>query len=315
MGASGDLTARKLIPAIAELHAGGFLPHGFTLVGAARTEMTDDEFQSEGAARRRPTAATGGPTCVKRFRYVTGEYDSPVDLHRDSAKCCASSTTTGGTDGNRIFYLATLPAVFPTIVEHLGSAGLNRPTSRGKFARVVIEKPYGRDLKSAEELDATVHDVLRRVAGVPHRPLPREGDGAERVGVAVRQRDLRTDLEPSLHRQRADHRGRDARRRPSRRLLRDRGRAARHRAEPRAPSAGDDRDGAAGARRTRRDSRREGEGAQGDRRDDARGSDRRHGAGAVQGRHDRRRQGRSATARKKASPTTATPRRTSPPSS
>ncbi len=78
----------------------------------------------QSGARR---AATAGATCVKRFRYVTGEYHSPAtyialgEVLREVDAAC-------GTGGNRIFYLATLPAVFPTIVEHLGGAGLNRPS-------------------------------------------------------------------------------------------------------------------------------------------------------------------------------------------
>ena len=156
MGASGDLTARKLIPAIAQLHAGGFLPNGFTLIGTARTEMTDADFQAKVLAAA-PDGGRGWKTCVKRFRYVTGEYHSP-STYAELGRVLSEVDAGGGTDGNRIFYLATLPAIFPTIVEQLGAASLNRPSGRGKFARIVIEKPYGRDLKSATELDRTVHD-------------------------------------------------------------------------------------------------------------------------------------------------------------
>ena len=84
--------------------------------------------------------------------------------------------------------------------------------------------------------------ALRRRAGLPHRPLPRQGDRPEPAGVPVRQRDVRADLEPPLHRSRADHRGRDGRRRAARGVLRGRRRAARHGAEPHdaAPRAGGD---------------------------------------------------------------------------
>ena len=158
--ASGDLTARKLFPAIAELHAGGFLPHGFAIVGSARTEMTDAQFLSARLLEAVPPGGAQGRgwrSVVARSRYVTGEYHSPLtyialgEVLREVDQTCA-------TGGNRIFYLATTPEVFPMIVEHLGSAGLNHPTADGDFVRIVIEKPYGHDLKSAQALDATVHN-------------------------------------------------------------------------------------------------------------------------------------------------------------
>ncbi|MEY2424533.1 MAG: glucose-6-phosphate 1-dehydrogenase [Actinomycetota bacterium] len=158
MGASGDLTARKLIPAIAELHAGGFLPHGFTIVGSARTEMTDEQFRTK-LLEAAPDVGGDWRAVVGRSRYVTGEYGSAAtyvtlgEVLREVDQSCA-------TGGNRIFYLATTPEVFPTIVEQLGNAGLNRPSPEGEFVRIVIEKPYGRDLESAQTLDRTVHDAF-----------------------------------------------------------------------------------------------------------------------------------------------------------
>jgi glucose-6-phosphate 1-dehydrogenase len=156
MGASGDLTTRKLIPAIAELHAGGFLPHGFALVGSARTEMNDEQFRDT-LLEAAPGGGAGWRGVVGRSRYVTGEYRDAAtylaigEALRDLDQNCA-------TGGNRVFYMATTPDIVPTIVEHLGSAGLNRPGAGGTFARIVVEKPYGRDLASAQALDATVHN-------------------------------------------------------------------------------------------------------------------------------------------------------------
>ncbi|MEY2469467.1 MAG: glucose-6-phosphate 1-dehydrogenase, partial [Actinomycetota bacterium] len=158
MGASGDLTARKLIPAIAALHAAGSLPDGFALVGAARTEMTDEEFQKK-VLDSAPNVGDGWAEVVKRFRYVSGGYDSTF-TYMALGEVLRELDESAGTGGNRLFYLATLPQVFPTIVEHLGSSGLHRPASGGSFARIVIEKPYGHDLRSAEQLDATVHNAF-----------------------------------------------------------------------------------------------------------------------------------------------------------
>ncbi len=101
----------------------------------------------------------------------------------------------------------------------------------------------------------------RRVADLPDRPLPREGDGPERPGVPVRERHVRADLEPQLHRLRPDHGGRGHGDRPAGRVLRRRGRAARPRAEPHAPAAQPAVHGAAGDVRRRRGARREGQGA------------------------------------------------------
>ncbi len=155
IGASGDLTSRKLMPAIAQLHAGGFLPAGFTLIGCGRTEMSDADFQAK-VLEAAPKGGKGWDKLVARFRYVTGEYHHET-TYIALSQALRDADEKRGTSGNRVFYLATLPMVFPTIVERLGGAGLNRPGDGGTFARVVIEKPYGHDLKSAGELDETVH--------------------------------------------------------------------------------------------------------------------------------------------------------------
>ena len=107
-------------------------------------------------------------------------------------------------------------------------------------------------------------DGVHRGADLPDRPLPRQGDGAEPARAAVRQLDLRADLEPRVGRQRADHRRRDHRRRGPRRLLRDRRRHARHRAEPRAAGALAVPHGAADVVPRRGHPRREGQAAPGD---------------------------------------------------
>jgi glucose-6-phosphate 1-dehydrogenase len=155
MGASGDLTSRKLLPAIARLHKSGYLPHGFTIVGTARSEMTDEQFRKV-LQEAAPVGGTGWRDVINRSRYVAGEYHSPLtyirlgEVLREVDHSCA-------TGGNRIFYLATPSQVFPTIIERLGGAGMNRGAGDGAFVRVVIEKPYGHDLRSAQALDKTVH--------------------------------------------------------------------------------------------------------------------------------------------------------------
>jgi hypothetical protein len=133
--------------------------------------------------------------------------------------------------------------------------------------------------------------LLRRGPDLPHRPLPGEGDGPERLGPALRQRHLRADLEPALRRPRPDHRGRVDRRRAPGRLLRGRGGAARHRAEPRPASAVAHAHGAARHHRRAGHPRREGQGAAGRRHPVGRRGDERRGAGPVRRRLGRGRGG------------------------
>ena len=124
-----------------------------------------------------------------------------------------------------------------------------RPIAR-PFARLIVEKPIGHDLASARAINDAIADGVRRAADLPDRSLPRQGDGPEHPGAAVRQQHLRAAVQPEVHRPRADHGGRGGRRRHARRLLRAGGRAARHGAEPHAAAARAGRDGAAATRST-----------------------------------------------------------------
>ncbi|MCA1692664.1 MAG: glucose-6-phosphate dehydrogenase [Acidimicrobiales bacterium] len=161
-GASGDLTSRKLMPAVERLALRRLLPGGFSVVGVARTEMDDDDFRE----RMRTTVeeSGGGGDEAKHvwdafaggFRYVAGDYASPDTFARLKA-VLAELDRERGTAGNRLYYLATPPTTFPTIVTSLAEAGLNTRDREGAFVRVVIEKPYGHDEASAAALDATVH--------------------------------------------------------------------------------------------------------------------------------------------------------------
>ncbi|MGI5149407.1 glucose-6-phosphate dehydrogenase [Plantactinospora sp. CA-294935] len=151
-GASGDLTRRKLIPAVASLARHHRLPREFALVGVARTAMSDERFA---ASALNGHGLGDHPQLEGGIRYVSGNYDDP-DTYQRLAELLDKLDAERGTAGNRLFYLSTPAEAFEPVIEGLAGAGLNR-AREGSFARLVIEKPYGRDLATARELDAIVH--------------------------------------------------------------------------------------------------------------------------------------------------------------
>src|SRR5688572_10742606 len=151
-GASGDLTARKLLPALARLAGYGALPPEVALVGVARTPMTDDEF---GDLCRRGVPGDGDQRwreLTAAARYVHGGYDDPATYQR-LAEVMDECDRRHGTAGNRVYYFATPPRLFGPIAVSLGKAGLSVPDGDA-FVRAVIEKPFGWDEVSAKDLYA-----------------------------------------------------------------------------------------------------------------------------------------------------------------
>jgi glucose-6-phosphate 1-dehydrogenase len=163
-GASGDLTRRKLVPALYNLLLERRLPGGFAVVGVARREMSDRAFADslrEGIERhsRRPLDEEIWNEIVPRIAYVRSTFEDPDGYARLSDRL-GQVDRDHGTGGNRLYYLAVPPSAFPTVIERLDEAGLNRPAKRGRWARVVVEKPVGRDLRSATELNDTINRVF-----------------------------------------------------------------------------------------------------------------------------------------------------------
>ena len=155
VGASGDLTARKLLPALGQLSRRRLLPQCFAVVGVARTAMDDDGFRQL-MTNSVFDAPPGWDEVVKHSRYVTGDYIEASTF--ETLKQVVSEVEADiGAPGNLTFYLATVPAVFEEVANGLGSAGLHRPEHEGTAVRLVIEKPFGRDLDSARSLDAALH--------------------------------------------------------------------------------------------------------------------------------------------------------------
>jgi glucose-6-phosphate 1-dehydrogenase len=157
-GASGDLTSRKLMPALAELAMNRQLPSAFSVIGVARTEMSDDDFRQ----RMREAAPDTNPaweSLVAGFRYVAGDYGEHETFDR-LKQVIDDVDQERGIGGNRVYYLATVPTVFAEVAAELGDHGMARPEVDDAFVRIVIEKPFGHDLESALKLDAALHDVF-----------------------------------------------------------------------------------------------------------------------------------------------------------
>ena len=157
-GASGDLTNRKLIPALYNLALAGLLPAEFAVIGVARHPMSDEQLReklragAEKYSRTAPLQPLIWDNFASDLSYVSGDYGDPATYSRLSAKL-AEADRRCGTAGNRLYYLATPPSLVPTIVHRLGEAGLERGGQPDSFARLVVEKPFGRDLATARELN------------------------------------------------------------------------------------------------------------------------------------------------------------------
>ncbi len=161
-GATGDLTRRKLVPALYNLGLDRLLPGSFAVVGVARTEMSDEQLATdlrEGIEQhsRRPLDEELWQELEPRISYVSTAGD---DGYRKLAEHLDRLDQERGTGGNRLFYLATPPSAFVPIVRELGQAGLQRPGKGGSWSRVVLEKPIGTDLASARELNDAVNRVF-----------------------------------------------------------------------------------------------------------------------------------------------------------
>ncbi|HEV2995008.1 MAG TPA: glucose-6-phosphate dehydrogenase [Chthoniobacterales bacterium] len=159
-GATGDLTHRKLIPALYNLAADGELPPAVTVVGFARREKSDDEFRRElEEATRKFSRQTVRDEIWKTFAQSTFYHQSDFgdeSGYKTLAAKLDQIDKERGTRGNRLFYFAVAPDQFEPILKHLKAVGLNQ-AREGSWARVIVEKPFGTDLASARELNRVIH--------------------------------------------------------------------------------------------------------------------------------------------------------------
>ncbi len=162
-GATGDLTHRKLVPALYNIAADGELPPAVAVIGFARRPKTDDEFRKEmEEATRKFSRQTVRDEIWDKFAdalyYHQSEFGDEAG-YKTLAERLDKLDEESGTRGNRLFYFAASPDAFETIIQNLQKAGLNK-ARKGSWARVILEKPFGTDLASAKHLNEVVQSAF-----------------------------------------------------------------------------------------------------------------------------------------------------------
>lgn len=164
-GASGDLTKRKLMPAIFDLARQGLLPSGFTIVGVARTPMSSDSFREymhkavTEFGRLQESESVLWESFARGLYYLSADPSIPDEFLRLKRDLVAISNERRGSE-NYLFYLSTPPNLYEPIVRGLAHAGLNRPSQPNTWIRIIIEKPFGVDLASSRKLNDQVLSVF-----------------------------------------------------------------------------------------------------------------------------------------------------------
>jgi glucose-6-phosphate 1-dehydrogenase len=164
-GGSGDLSKRKLLPAVYNLALDGVLPTNFEVVGFSQNEFTDESYRAfaqEGIDKfsRRPVEPSHWSDYERSLSYVRGSFSDAESFRRLKAKL-EEIEPAFGIPGNRVFYLAIPPSLIELVVNQLQAAGLvHPPTKDGPFTRIIVEKPIGRDLDSAQKVNATLAKVF-----------------------------------------------------------------------------------------------------------------------------------------------------------
>jgi glucose-6-phosphate 1-dehydrogenase len=165
-GASGDLTKRKLVPALWSLFQGRVLPEPFAVIGVSRTEMSNEVFRANmrqaitDFARVQPPSQRVWDRFAQALFYYTADPADPT-IYPGLGDFIKRVERERGASGNRLFYLSTPPSLYPHIVNRLGEAGFQRGAEgTDAWVRIVIEKPFGRDLASSRSLNHVVNGVF-----------------------------------------------------------------------------------------------------------------------------------------------------------
>jgi glucose-6-phosphate 1-dehydrogenase len=158
-GATGDLAHRKLIPALFSLACDGLMPEKFAIVGFGRSRREDAAFR-EGLRKSVEGSSDFSPREWDKFAenltYVQGHYDD-VESFKQLGDVLDKIDQDKGTENHRLFYLATPPDVYADVAGNLGAAGLNKTEQEDGWVRLIVEKPFGRDLDTALNLDRCLH--------------------------------------------------------------------------------------------------------------------------------------------------------------
>jgi glucose-6-phosphate 1-dehydrogenase len=165
-GASGDLTRRKLLPALYDLAISRLLPPGISIVGFAVTEIGEEEFRRSmhdavaQFSRRKPIDEAVWADFASRLHYVSGKFEDEFAFARLREKL-GQIDRTNSTRNNRLYYLAVPPSVFGLVVDGLARGGLVAPPDAlDRYTRIIVEKPFGRDLASGQALNLKLHRVF-----------------------------------------------------------------------------------------------------------------------------------------------------------
>ncbi len=162
-GVTGDLARKKLMPAVYDLANRGLLPPGFALTGFARRDWEKQDFaqvvhDAVKAHSRTPFRESTWKQLSEGIRFVQGTFDDPEAFERLS-ETVHELDRDRGTRGNHAFYLSVPPSSFPLVCRQLAASGLSK-SPEDAWRRVIIEKPFGHDLESAQELDEVVSEVF-----------------------------------------------------------------------------------------------------------------------------------------------------------
>lgn len=167
MGATGDLAHRKLVPSLYNLAVDHLLPHGFAVVGFSRKDKGDEDFRRDMCeavnefSRYAPVQREIWDSFAEGLFFQQADF-SDHECYTDLSRTLQKIDQERGTHGNRVFHLATPPGAFSTIADMLGKCGLVSPNATGsRWTRIVVEKPFGRDLESARALNEDLHRTFR----------------------------------------------------------------------------------------------------------------------------------------------------------
>ena len=208
-GATGDLTRRKLLPALYRLAQQRLVPSEFAIVGVARHAMNDDQFRESmkaGVTEFGPDESldeSAWQSFAERIFYLEGDFNDAVTYQKLKTRL-EEIDNKYDTRGNRIFYLATAPDYFGLIAKQLGDAGIARPKAGAKkksWTRIIVEKPFGRDLESARALNKQLAKVFdeQQIYRIDHYL------GKETVQNLLVFRFANSIFEPLWNRQYIDH--------------------------------------------------------------------------------------------------------------